>query len=225
MTGISLHGGLPVAWPVSALTAQLVLEFLLGHWREVGRPGFAQFDNDTRFQGPHQHAGAIGRVIRVCLSLGVTPVFAPPRETGFQAAIESFNGRWQTKVWSRFQHRSLRLLQDRSREYIKAARERVSCRIDSAPPRRPFPKRWRVDLQAQPCGTIVYIRRTSEEGRASFLGRTFLVDRHWCHRLVRAEVDLRREQIRFYALRRREPTEQPLLKEVSYRLPPRPFKG
>ena len=109
-------------WPVSALTAQLVLEFLLGHWREVGRPGFAQFDNDTRFQGPHQHAGAIGRVIRGCLSLGVTPVFAPPRETGFQAAIESFNGRWQAKVWSRFQHRSLRSLQDRSHKYIEAAR-------------------------------------------------------------------------------------------------------
>jgi hypothetical protein len=225
LTGISLHGGLPVAWPVSALTAQLVVEFLLGHWGEVGRPSFAQFDNDTRFQGPHQHAGAIGRVIRVCLSLGVTPVFVPPRETGFQAAIESFNGRWQAKVWSRFQHRSLRILQDRSTKYIEAARERATCRIDSAPPRRPLPKRWRLDLQARPRGTIVYIRRTSEEGRARFLGRTFLVDRHWCHRLLRAEVDLTREQVRFYALRRREPTEQPLLKQVSYKLPRKPFRG
>lgn len=225
LTGISLHGGLPVAWPVSALTAQLVVEFLLGHWCEVGRPGFAQFDNDTRFQGPHQHAGAIGRVIRVCLSLDVTPVFVPPRETGFQAAIESFNGRWQTKVWSRSRHRSLRALQERSIKYIEAARERVSSRIDSAPPRRPLPKRWRLNLQAQPRGTIVFLRRTSEEGRASLLGRAFPVDRYWCHRLVRAEVDLTREQVRFYALRRREPTEQPLLKEIAYKLPRRPFKG
>ncbi len=40
--------------------------------------------------------------IRLCLSLGVTAVFAPPRETGFQAAVESFNARWQAKVWQRF---------------------------------------------------------------------------------------------------------------------------
>jgi len=40
--------------------------------------------------------------MRTCLRLDVTPVFAPPRESGFQAAIENFNGRWQAKVWARF---------------------------------------------------------------------------------------------------------------------------
>jgi hypothetical protein len=51
------------------------------------------FDNDTRFQGPHQFPDAIGRVARLCLSLDIVPVFAPVHEHGFQAAIEAFNGR------------------------------------------------------------------------------------------------------------------------------------
>ncbi len=92
-TGVSLHGGLVAAWPNRSVNAKTVLETLVEHWREVGLPGYAQFDNDNRFTGPRQHPDAIGRVIRVCLSLDVTPVFAVPTEHGFQAAIESFNGR------------------------------------------------------------------------------------------------------------------------------------
>jgi hypothetical protein len=54
--------------------------------------GYAQFDNDPLFEGPQIHPDTIGRVARACLGLGVVPVFVPPRETGFQAAIEGFNG-------------------------------------------------------------------------------------------------------------------------------------
>ena len=50
------------------------------------------------------------------------------------------------------------------------------------------------------------------------------VDRHWLHRLVRAEVNLDDNTIRFFALRRREPTDQPLLNKVPYTLPKRPFQ-
>ena len=223
-TGVSLHGGLVAAWPNRSVNAKTVLETLVEHWREVGLPSYAQFDNDNRFTGPRQHPDAIGRVIRVCLSLDVTPVFAVPTEHGFQAAIESFNGRWQAKVWSRFEHRSLRGLKTRSTKYITAARRRAAVRIESAPSRRPFPKRWRLDLQEHPQGKIIYLRRTNDKGRISLLGHTFAVDRHWLHRLVRAEVDLNANQLRFFALRRCEPTDQPLLKELPYTLPRKRFK-
>ena len=224
LTGVSLHGGLVAAWPARSVNAKTVLEALVEHWQEVGLPGYAQFDNDNRFTGPRQHPDAVGRVIRVCLSLDVTPVFVVPAEHGFQAAIESFNGRWQAKVWSRFEHRSLRGLKTRSAKYITAARKRAAARIESAPSRRPFPKRWRLDLQKHPQGKIIFIRRTNDKGRISLLGHTFAVDRHWLHRLLRAEVDLNANQLRFFALRRREPTDQPLLKEVPYTLPQKRFK-
>jgi hypothetical protein len=224
LTGISLHGGLPVTWTAPAVSAKMVVNALVEHWRSVGLPAYAQFDNDNRFHGPRQYADTVGRVIRLCLSLGVTPVFAPPNETGFQAAIESYNGRWQAKVWSRFQHASIRGLSRRSAKYIAAARKRGGVRIEASPRRRPFPKHWRLDLQRAPRGMIVFLRRTDDKGRASVLGHAFAVDRHWLHRLVRAEVDLDDNTIRFFALRRREPTDQPLLNKVSYTLPKRPFQ-
>lgn len=104
LNGISLHGGLMCSWPGSGVTAKNTMDSLLEHWRLFGLPAYAQFDNDRIFTGAHARADTFGRVIRLCLSLGVTPVFAPPRETGFQAAIENYNGRWQAKVWARFEH-------------------------------------------------------------------------------------------------------------------------
>jgi hypothetical protein len=225
LNGVSLHGGLVASWPTTATTAKMATEALIEHWRGFGLPPYAQFDNDTRFQGAHQFKDTVGRVTRLCLSLNVTPVFAPPQETGFQAAIESFNGRWQAKVWSRFHHDSLAMLQVHSTRYIEAYRQRAAARIDSAPGRREFPPSWKLDLQAHPRGRIIFLRRTCEHGYVNMMGRSFFVDPNWPHRLVRAEVDLDAGVTSFFALRRREPTAQPLLSTCPYLLPRRRFHG
>ena len=223
LNGVSLHGGLVVSWPQTVITAKFVSAAMVEHWRSVGLPAYAQFDNDPIFEGAQVHPDTIGRVARTCLSLGVVPVFVPPRETGFQAAIEGFNGRWQAKVWSRFHHESLPALQAQSARYIAAHRQRCAARIEAAPQRQPFPRGWRLNLQAALQGPLVFLRRSNEGGEVQLLGRTFAVDSLWQHRLVRAEVDLLGQRIRFYRLRRRDPKQQPLLRETSYVFPHRKF--
>jgi hypothetical protein len=223
LTGISLHGGLAAVWPERRIAATTVVQALLQHWRNWGLPGYVQFDNDNRFTGPRQHPDAIGRVIRLCLSLQITPVFAPPNETGFQAAIESFNGRWQAKVWNRFLHARLQDLKRRSERYVIATRVRNAARIEAAPPRRALPDSWRLNLQTKPTGVIVFIRRTGDLGSLQVLGHSFFVDRDWVHRLVRVVVDFDSHTIRFFALRRRAPHDQPLLNQVPYHFPNKAF--
>ena len=225
LNGISLHGGLIASWPEGPITAQRAADALLEHWRAFGLPAYAQFDNDTRFQGAHQFPDSVGRVSRLCLSLNVTPVFAPPRETGFQAAVENLNGRWQAKVWGRFHHDSLSALQLQSARYVAACRQRAAQRLEGAPQRRPFPSSWKADLQAPLQGRLIFLRRTTEQGQVHLMGRTFLVAPNWPHRLVRAEVDLDKDRICFYALRRREPSAQPLLQTCDYPVPRKRFKG
>jgi hypothetical protein len=224
LNAISLHGGLVASWPKGTITAKIVVKALLQHWRRHGLPTYAQFDNDTVFQGAHHHPDTIGRVTRLCLCLGVIPIFTPPQETGFQAAIENFNGRWQAKVWSRFTHTSRRALQARSAKFVTASRRRAAARIENAPSRRPFPEDWKLDLQTTLKGRVIFLRRTDAKGQASLLGHTFPVAPTWPHRLVRAEVDFAGKRIRFYALRRRDPTYQPLLHEVHYEFPKRRFQ-
>jgi hypothetical protein len=223
LNGISLHGGLVMSWPHTVITAQFTVAALIVHWRAVGLPGYAQFDNDPIFEGAQIHPDTIGRVARTCLGLSVVPVFVPPRETGFQAAIEGYNGRWQAKVWARFHHESLRGVQAQSARYVAAHRQRCAARIEAAPARRPFPRGWQLDLQAHPQGRMVFLRRSNEHGEVQLLGRTFAVGPLWQHRLVRADVDLARRRVRFYTLRRRAPEQQPMVKQTRYELPRRPF--
>lgn len=108
LTGISLWGKLALAEPAHpGWRVESIIPALTTHWQRWGRPGYLQMDNDPRFAGSHQATRRLCRLIRFCLGQGVVPLFAPPRETGFQAAIESFNGLWQAKVWQRFRHRDL----------------------------------------------------------------------------------------------------------------------
>jgi hypothetical protein len=221
---IGLHSGYPGAWPDLPYTAVRTLDRIFDHWCHIGVPDYAQFDNDTRFQGAHQHPDVISRVMRLCLQLGVIPVFTPPREHGFQNRIENFNGRWQSKVWGRFHHESLADLQSRSASYIAAARDRLAPRHDALLPRRQVPRSFRLDLQAPCQGRMVFLRRTDDHGRIRLLGHCFAVDSRWPHRLVRAEVDLNQHRIDVYRLRRREPLDQPLVQSIDHRLPVRRFK-
>jgi len=160
----------------------------------------------------------------LCLSLEVVPVFTPVQEPAFQAGLENWNGRWQAKVWSRFQHHSVLELVDRSDRYVSAFRRRAAARIEAAPARRLFPSDWALDLQTHPHGLMVFLRRTTERGLVSLLGRSFDVDLSWSHRLVRCDVDLTASRMSFYALRRAQPEHQALLRDVPYELRHRPFK-
>jgi hypothetical protein len=225
LNGVSLHGGLVVSWPVaSPVTAVLTVASLEEHWRAVGLPDYAQFDNDMIFHGTHRYPDALGRVLRLCLSLDVVPVLVPPREMGFQAMIESYNGWWQTRVWARFEHADVEGLQDRSSRHVQALRQHRAARIEAAPQRRAFPAGWKLDLKKRPHGRLIYLRRSDGLSQVSLLGQTWDLGQVWPHRLVRCEVDLDEDKIRFCTLRRKDPTSQPQILEVDYRLPNRGFQ-
>lgn len=225
LTATSLHGRKADAWPKRGIGAEDAVTRLTRRWKKLGLPACAQFDNDTRFQGAHQFPDTVGRVSRLCLALGVMPVFAVPLEHGFQNAIEGFNGLWEAKVWRRFEFPDLPSLQRQSRRYIRAYLERTAQHAEAAPPRRAFPEDWRFDLDQPLRGTLIYLRRTDSDGRVHLLGHCFTVDRLWTHRLVRCEVQLDLDRILCYALRRRDPENQPLLATIPYPYPNKPFRG
>lgn len=225
LTATSLHGALADAWVMEHPSAKATLEALTERWRREGLPSYAQFDNATPFQGAHQIADTVGRVSRLCLALQVTPVFTTPHEHGFQNAIEGFNALWQSKVWQRHHCPDLDTLVALSGRYISAYRAKTAARRDAAPTRRRFPKGFKLDLNAPLKGTIIYLRRSDEQGKVTLLAQSFPVAQHWPHRLVRCEVNFTHQRIRFYAMRRRDPHQQPLLRELPYFRPNKPFQG
>jgi len=225
LTAKSLHGALTDAWMLCQLSAKEAVSCLQARWQRDGLPAYAQFDNDTAFQGAHQFADTVGRVSRLCLALGVIPVFVPPLEHGMQNTIEGFNALWQAKVWQRHRVSSIDELQMRSDRYIAAHRARAQQAAEVAPPRRAMPRDFKLNLGAPLKGQIIFIRRTDEHGQAHLLGQRFAVSPDWPHRLVRCEVDFDHHCIRCFGLRRRLPTEQPLLTIIALPATNKPFKG
>lgn len=225
LTAKSLHGGLTDAWTMPRTNAKATVQCLIKRWRRDGLPAYAQFDNDTVFQGAHQFADSVGRVSRLCLALAVVPVFVPPLEHGMQNLIEGFNALWQAKVWQRHHVPSLRALQQVSDRYIVAHRARTADLAERAPQRRPMPRNFDLDLNAPLRGLMIFIRRTNQNGQVSLLGHQFLVSRDWMHRLVRCEVHFEHHRIRCFVLRRRAPDDQQLLATLHYQFTDKPFKG
>jgi len=219
LTAVSVRGGLPGAWPLERATTDAILPCLAAHWQVHGCPAYAQFDNDTRFQGAHTRADIFGRVIRFCLQLGVTPVFAPPYEFGLQNAVEHFNGLFAAKVWRRAHFTSVAECAAHAARYVAALRARRAGRLAEAPPRAPWPVAWEFRPQTLPAGVVVFIRRASVTGHLTILGRNWSVGVPWAGRLVRAEVDLGAGEVRCVGLRRRAPDAQPLLAVLRYRYP------
>lgn len=208
LNAISLWGKLALAEPATTgWRVETITTVLRTHWRQWGRPGYLQMDNDTRFAGSTRAVRRLGRLIRFCLAEGVVPVFAPPRETGFQAAIESFNGLWQAKVWQRFRHRHLRQLRSRNQAFLAAHRATHA--------REAVPRLLTPHVAAH---QIVFLRRTDARGRIWLLGAQVSIAAHWPHRLVRATLNVSTQSLRCHALRRRDPTYQPLLKTARFPL-------
>ena len=226
LTGISLHGALGAAWPGAEITAKSTVESLIEHWRAFGLPAYAKFDNDTIFLG-NRRPNSFGRVIRLCLMLKVTPIFAPPLSRGFQADIEAFNRRWQEAVWQRFTFRNREEVVTQSQRFIAAHRDRHAVRIEDAPKRRLFPANWQFNLKRPLRGVVIFIRVTSLSGRATVLDQTF--DGRsptWCGRLVtsrRSRSDGSRGS-GFYALRT-ERSRYPCVfsQPTPYKRPTKPF--
>jgi len=222
LNGISLHGGLAGSWPMQHMSAENTVRNILSHWREFGTPDYAQFDNGMVFLGGRR-PDTLGKVIRLCLNLGVTPVFAPPRETGFQASIESYNGRWQRAVWERFHFENLRDVQRQSAAYVDSVYEKNRERFAASPTRWQIPPQWTLDYSQRPRGKVIFIRRTTDDECLDVMGHRWLVPGSGSHKLIRSEVNLTSHRISFYRLSRRHPTIHEYLGFVAYRFPHKPF--
>jgi hypothetical protein len=83
--------------------AHAVMSALIGAWKTLGIPHYCQFDNQQVFSGTERHPRWFSRVIWLCLSVGIEPVFVPFREPWRMAQIERFNDVWD-KCFFRGQH-------------------------------------------------------------------------------------------------------------------------
>lgn len=206
---VALWGGSVDTTTAAVITSAQAISGLRARWERTGCPQFLQCDNDTVFTGAHAQRPYLGRLVHWCLCLGVVPVFTPPAELGFQAAIEAYNRRWQDRVWRRWRHRHYDALRRRSDAFATAYTARV--RLQRAEPLTRLP--WSEPTLHPRVHRIVLLRRLDASGSVVLCAQRLHVAAQWAHRLVRCDLDVQRQRVRIHALRRRDPRLQPILRE------------
>lgn len=76
--------------PIRSKRDHVVVTALLQSWQKLGLPDFLKVDNALYFWGSRLHPHSFGLLIRVCLRLGVQPVFIPLAEPWRNGEIERF---------------------------------------------------------------------------------------------------------------------------------------
>src|SRR5688572_1868830 len=69
-----------------------ILDFLVSAWQNMGCPRYLKMDNCLDFRGSNRHPRAPSKLMRVCLDLGVQPVFIPICEPWRNGVVENLNG-------------------------------------------------------------------------------------------------------------------------------------
>ena len=87
-----------------------------------------------------------------------------------------------------------------------------------------MPKDWTLNYATKPQGKVIFIRRTTNDEYVEVMGHWWLVQGAGAHKLIRADVDLSKNKIVFYRLRRREPNVHEMIATANYHFPNKAFK-
>lgn len=76
--------------PMRRQTKIDILNALIRSWQILGIPVYLQMDNKLPMRGSNRYPHSFGLVIRLCLYLGIQPIFIPMREPWRNGIIERF---------------------------------------------------------------------------------------------------------------------------------------
>lgn len=202
-------------WPflrvLTAKTTDTVGQFFVAAWQEVGLPTAIQIDNDVVWNGGGRGTRVLGKLVRLCLAVGVQVIFVPPYTPKANGHIESFNDLWDSNFWQRTQFHDAAHMRTELPYFETYCRQRRPIPdFDTQTPAQRFPEFQPTVLPAdfalhqQPrlpitAGYVHFIRFVTPQDTFSILNETWSLEAHvWRGTTIRATVDTATQQLRVY---------------------------
>jgi putative transposase len=193
---------------VASRAMEHILTFLIHAWQRLGLPDKVQFDNGREFCGWGRWPRSLSRVIRLCLHLGVEPVFIPEGRPQRNGSVEHFNG-WFQPLLLRHRFRTPTQVRQELKRLMDAVNSRhVHPQLGYQTPgqyrgskrlRKP-PANFALDGQPIPvaAGKITFIRSVSAQGTITILGEKVQVRKRLKFEDVRATLFTEHQGLRVY---------------------------
>jgi len=176
---------------------ETVLAFAVRAWQQVGLPEVLQVDNGELF-GLTTHPGAISRLIRLALLVGVQLTFIPEGEPWRNGSIEHFNGWLQERLLSiplrspaQVRRELAALMATCLSEHIHPGLNfQTTAQVRRGLSVRKLPHNFAAHQQPLPVaiGRVVFIRRVRRSGRITILGVKYRVGKRWANHYVVATL-------------------------------------
>lgn len=177
-------------------------------WRRLGLPKYLQVDNEMTFRGSPKAPRSLGPLIRLCLPMGIEPVFIPVREPWRNGVIEKFQEFWDQGVWRKQKILNAAALHkenlafekkhNRSWRYSKLDGKTPLQALANANVRLTYP-----ETPAQPkdfpgrleSGRYHLIRFIRSDGKLDVFGEKFHVDPDLYYEYVWATIDIEKQRL------------------------------
>jgi putative transposase len=195
-------------------TGLTVRQHALRAWQTLGLPDGLQMDNDSAFAGGGKAPRRFSAFVRLCLSLGIEPIFLPVGEPKRNGVVERLNGLWSRAFWNRRHFRSVAQVKRASPDFTVWYEHHYfppTLNGQSPAQARHHSRRVRLtakDIHALPAalpltaGRIHFLRRVGEDGMIRVLNELWKVDKRLAGQYVWATVVTHKRRLEIYHWRR-----------------------
>jgi len=193
---------------VDSRRMDVIITFLVHAWQHLGLPEKVQFDNAREFCGLGHAARFLSRVIRLCLRLGLEPVFISKGKPQRNGSVENFNGRFQPLLLNRPFRRPCDVRRELCRLVTTANEEHVHAKLGGRTAAqyrrgkqlRKLPANFTIDVKKLPVAArkITFIRLVSAQGTVRILGQSFKVGKRLKFQYVKVTIYTRYRKLEVY---------------------------
>jgi len=184
-----------------------IIKALICSWHTLGIPCYLQMDNQLALRGSNHYPHSFGVVIRLCLYLGLQPLFIPLAEPWRNGIIEHFQNVFdkmffRTQYFKDFSHlyqkaKEFELFHNQNHHYstLRGLTPNQKCSGDI----KLLPASFRLPekLAISP-GYIHLIRFIRSDGILDIFGEKYIMPDDVEHEYVRATIDTAKEKLLVY---------------------------
>jgi len=184
-----------------------IIKALICSWHTLGIPCYLQMDNQLALLGSNHYPHSFGVVIRLCLYLGLQPLFIPLAEPWRNGIIEHFQNVFdkmffRTQYFKDFSHlyqkaKEFELFHNQNHHYstLRGLTPNQKCSGDI----KLLPASFRLPekLAISP-GYIHLIRFIRSDGILDIFGEKYIMPDDVEHEYVRATIDTAKEKLLVY---------------------------
>jgi putative transposase len=198
-------------------------------WQQLGLPDGLQLHNDAAFTGGSKVPRVFGAFVRLCLYVGIEPIFLPVGEPKRNRVVERLHGLWSQTFWRRHRFSSLTAVRRAAPHFLRFYTQRYHPpALYGATPGQAQQQATRRHLTAEEsalvpselpltAGRVHFLRLVTAQGQITLLNETWSVGKRLAGEYVWASSNTTRRRLLIYH-RRSAQARVRLVRTFRYRL-------